>query len=282
MKKIGVNINSSKDEKEKILAYVCRIIEETFPEAQIYIYKDGKGLECKRCKELDLLIVLGGDGTILRAARNSYEYETPILGVNIGHLGFLSSVELSQFKVAMEKLKEKSFKIVDRMMIKCSVNNEKVEDFVALNDIVLTKGTLSRVVTYDIYVENSFYITYKADGLIISTPTGSTAYSLSAGGPLIFPTLNLISLTPICPISFGVKTMILDGGNVIKIKLNHEKESVFLACDGEIMLELNKDDEVEIEALKEKCKIIEFDDYDYFKILRNKIISRSRDCEGDN
>ncbi len=282
MKKIGVNINSSKDENEKILTYVCKIIEETFPKAQIFIYKDGKDLESKRCSELDVLIVLGGDGTILRTARNSYKHEIPILGVNIGHLGFLSSVELSHFKAAMENLREKNFKVVDRMMIKCNVNNEKTQDFAALNDIVLTKSTSSRMVTYDIYVDDSFYITYKADGLIISTPTGSTAYSLSAGGPLVYPTLNLISLTPICPISFGAKTMILDGRNAIKIKLNHEKENVFLACDGDIMLELNKYDEIEIEALDKKCKIVEFDDYDYFKILRNKIISRSRDCEGDN
>lgn len=280
MKNIGINVNSSKDENNDILDHVLTILKKSFPESEFHIYKDGVGLEDSNNKSLDILIALGGDGTILRAARKIYEFGIPILGVNIGHLGFLASVELSEFKEAVEKLKDKEYKIAERMMIKVTIpEKEKNNAHVALNDIVITKGTLSRMLTFDLYIDDSFYIKYKADGIIISTPTGSTAYSLSAGGPIIYPTLKLINLTPICPNSNGVKTMILDDHNKITLKINSNGDKVFLSCDGQLELETNEFHEMIIEAVKEKCKLIEFNDYDYFKILRKKIIARSMDCE---
>lgn len=280
MKNIGINVNSSKDENNDILEHVVAVLKKSFPSSNFYIYKDALGLEESKNSNLDILIALGGDGTILRAARKIYKYNIPILGVNIGHLGFLASVELSEFKDAVEKLKTKQFKIVERMMIKVSVPEKKQDNVhVALNDIVITKGTFSRMLTFDLYIDDSFYIKYKADGIIISTPTGSTAYSLSAGGPIIYPTLNLINLTPICPNSNGVKTMILDENNKITLKINSNGDKVFLSCDGQLELATNQYDEMIIEAAKEKCKLIEFNDYDYFKILRKKIIARSMDCE---
>lgn len=280
MKNIGINVNSSKDENNDILDHVLTILKKSFPESEFHIYKDGVGLEDSNNKSLDILIALGGDGTILRAARKIYEFGIPILGVNIGHLGFLASVELSEFKEAVEKLKDKEYKIAERMMIKVTIpEKEKNNAHVALNDIVITKGTLSRMLTFDLYIDDSFYIKYKADGIIISTPTGSTAYSLSAGGPIIYPTLKLINLTPICPNSNGVKTMILDDHNKITLKINSNGDKVFLSCDGQLELETDEFHEMIIEAVKEKCKLIEFNDYDYFKILRKKIIARSMDCE---
>ncbi|MEG0132668.1 MAG: NAD(+)/NADH kinase [Clostridium sp.] len=280
MNKIGININTSKDKDQSTLNYVCNSIKEELPNAELYVFMDGEGLEREENKELDCLITLGGDGTILRAARKVYKFEIPIIGVNIGHLGFLASVDLSDFKGALRMLKNNEFKVMDRMMIKVTIpekDNENVH--VALNDVVITKGTLSRMITYDIFIDDSFYISYKADGLIVSTPTGSTAYSLSAGGPIVYPTINLISLTPICPISNGVGTIILDAHNKIKIRLNTDEDKVFLTCDGHLELKSDKYHELIIEAMNEKCKMIQFKDYDYFKILRKKIISRSMDCE---
>lgn len=280
MKNIGININSSKDKDNSILDYVNDLIKEEFPNSRLYIFKDAEGLDQDASKELDILITLGGDGTILRAARKIYKYGVPILGVNIGHLGFLSSVELTEFTDAIKKLKNGEFKIMDRMMIKVTIPNKEHENVhVALNDIVITKGILSRMLTYNIFVDESFYSSYKADGLIVSTPTGSTAYSLSAGGPIIYPTMDLISLMPICPISNGVKNIILAPNSKIKIRLNTNEDNVFLTCDGHLELESDKYNEMTIEAIEEKCKIVQFKDYDYFKILRNKIISRSMDCE---
>lgn len=280
MRNIGINVNSSKDENNDILDHVLKMLKKTFPESQFHIYKDGVGLEDSNDKNLDILIALGGDGTILRTARKIYEFNTPILGVNIGHLGFLASVELAELSEAIGKLKAKEFRVAERMMIKVTIpDKDKDNAHVALNDIVITKGTFSRMITFDLYIDDSFYIRYKADGIIISTPTGSTAYSLSAGGPIIYPTLNLINLTPICPNSNGVKTMILDDHNKITLKINSNGDNVFLSCDGELELETSKYNEMIIEAEKEKCKLIEFNDYDYFKILRKKIIARSMDCE---
>lgn len=280
MKNIGININSSKDKNNYILNRVLKMLRESFPESEFHMYMDGEGLEVSNDKNLDMLVTLGGDGTILRAARKIYKHKTPILGVNIGHLGFLASVELEDFKIALEEIKAKNFKIAERMMIKVTIPHKEDNNVhVALNDIVITKGTLSRMLTFDLYIDDSFYIRYKADGIIISTPTGSTAYSLSAGGPIIYPTLKLINLTPICPISNGVKTMILDDHNKIRLKISSSGDNIFLSCDGQVELETDKYNEMIIEAEEEKCRLIEFNDYDYFKILRKKIIARSMDCE---
>jgi len=215
MKKIGININTSKDKDQNKLNYVCNSIKEELPDSEVYVFMDGEGLESEENRSLDLLVTLGGDGTILRAARKVYKFNLPIIGVNIGHLGFLASVDLGDFKSALKMIKNNEFKVIERMMIKVTVPQMKDENaHVALNDVVITKGTLSRMITYDIFVDDSFYISYKGDGLIISTPTGSTAYSLSAGGPIVYPTVNLISLTPICPISNGIGTIILDEHNI--------------------------------------------------------------------
>lgn len=280
MKNIGINVNSSKDTDNITLNHVLKVLKKSFPDSEFHIFRDSVGLEKSKENNLDILVTLGGDGTILRAARKIYGFNTPILGVNIGHLGFLTSVDMDDFEMAVEKLKKKEYKVTERMMLKVIVPEKgKPNDFVALNDIVITKGTLSRMLTFDLYIDDNFYIKYKADGIIISTPTGSTAYSLSAGGPIIYPTLNLINLTPICPNSNGVKTMILDGYSKITIKINLNRDKVFLSCDGQLELATNEYDEMIIQGEKEKCKLIEFDNYDYFKILRKKIIARSMDCE---
>ena len=282
MRKIGININSTKDTNGLILKNVCEVVSKHFPHSEICIYKDSIKLEDEFSRELDVVIALGGDGTILRAARALQQFETPILAVNIGHLGFLASVEVTELEAAIENLKLGKYTLEDRMMLKCTLPNRNMADYyIALNDIAISKGTLSRVVNYDIYIDDSFYINYKADGLIISTPTGSTAYSLSAGGPVIYPTLDIISLTPICPISFGIKTIILDSKNKINIKVKTNHEKVYLTSDGQMVLELNHNEDVFVEVLNRKCKLVKFEDYNYFKILRNKIISRSRDCEGE-
>ncbi|MDU1413485.1 MAG: NAD(+)/NADH kinase [Clostridium sp.] len=280
MKKIGININSLKDKDNAILNYVVDSVKKKFPKSKVETFWDGENIDLEENSDMDLLIALGGDGTILRAARKIYKHGIPILGVNIGHLGFLSSVELSDIEIALERLKNKEYDISQRMMIKVTIPEKNGNNIhVALNDIVLSKGTLSRMVTFDIFVDDSFYISYKADGIILSTPTGSTAYSMSAGGPIVHPTVNLINLTAICPISSLVKTSVLDHNSKVSIKVNTNNDKIFLTCDGHLELASNKYDEFIIEAVEERCQIIQFKDYDYFKILRNKIISRSMDCE---
>jgi len=281
MKNIGININTSKDLDGKILNAIIEEIYNTIKDAKLSFFKDSIGLN-KTNMKLDLVISLGGDGTMLRVARELATKGTPILGVNIGNLGFLTEVESTEFHSAIKAIHEGEYFIENRMMLNCDiVTNCEKKTFLALNDIVLSKGILSRIVKYDIIIDKKFYTTFVSDGVIISTPTGSTAYSLSAGGPLIYPTLNLISITPICPHSLGVRTTVIDSNSRILINRKSQREKVFLTVDGQEAFELNEMDEVEITMSDLKCKLVKLNNYDYFTILRKKITSRTKECEAD-
>lgn len=282
MKKIGININSSKDKDEKILNAALDVINNTFDRPEIKVFKDARGFTGENNKDLDMLISFGGDGTILGTAREICSYNIPILGVNIGNLGFLTEVAFSDFEVALKAIYEGNYTIEDRMMLDCKMSCKSGDsEFIALNDIVLSKGTLARMVGYSIYIDDKFYTTFTADGVIISTPTGSTAYSLSAGGPLIYPNLNLISITPICPHSIGVRTLVLDGNSKVVVSVNKNHDSVFLTIDGQKSVEVYEDDNITISSSEVKCKLIKLGNYNYFNILRKKITSKSKECEGD-
>lgn len=283
MKNIGLNINSAKDRDGVILKKIEYIIHDILPLCKVFIYQDSINLDSIQTKKLDIVITLGGDGTILRTARMLAQYGIPILGVNIGNLGFLAGVELSDFEDAVCKLKSQKYNVEERMMLQCTIKcNNKNVVYNSLNDIVIAKGTLSRIVKYKINVDNQFYTSFSADGVIISTPTGSTAYSLSAGGPIIYPTLKLIEITPICPHSPGMRTIVLDSKNQIDIGIDRGNESVFLTVDGQEVVELSDINNINIINSSFKCNVIRLEDYDYFDILRKKIIWRTRDCEGDN
>jgi NAD+ kinase len=280
MENIGINVNSTKDKDDKILKAIIETIKETFTESNIEIYKDSIGLDNEKSRKLDILITLGGDGTILRSARAVSKFSIPILGVNIGNLGFLAGVECKQFKEAVKKLKNGSYNVEERAMLKCiALNSDKNIEFNSLNDIVISKGTLSRIVRYDISVDNKFYTSFNADGIIIATPTGSTAYSLSAGGPILYPNLSLMEITAICPHAPGMRTLVVDAKSKVDVAIERGNESVFLTVDGQESLELDEITNVSISSSDYKCKVIRIEDYDYFDILRKKIIFRTRDCE---
>ncbi len=282
IKNIGININTSKDRDGKILDTIISIIKSINKDACISIYYDSKGLNSQKSYNLDMLIALGGDGTILNAAREICSYGVPILGVNIGNLGFLAGVEISDFEKSIKSIFSGHYFIEDRSMITCHFSKDgKAYEYNALNDIVLAKGTLSRIVRYDIHVNDNFYTSFTGDGVIVSTPTGSTAYSLSAGGPIIFPTLDVISITPICPHTQGMSTMILNSTEKTRITVKKCNERVYLTVDGQESIELDKIDTIYITSSHCKCKLIRLKEYDYFDILRKKIMWRTRECVGD-
>ncbi|MCB2297083.1 NAD(+)/NADH kinase [Clostridium tagluense] len=282
MKSIGININTTKDKDGKIVKHVKNIISKYIDETNIFMFKDSIGLENIKHNDLDIIIALGGDGTILRTSRNLNNYNIPILGVNIGNLGFLSSVELLEFEKAMKRFIEDDYYVEDRMILNCKLpGRTRNEEYTALNDIVVSKGTLARVVKYELYIDNKFYIDFTGDGLIIATPTGSTAYSLSAGGPIIYPNLDVIAVTPICPLSLSMRTIVLDCKSEIAINIKCEHESIFLTLDGQRAIKLNNYEKILVSVSNKKCRLVKFNDYNYFEILRKKIISRTTDCEGD-
>ncbi len=284
MKNIGIAINPLKDRGNVILNKVVSKFREKFKLQDIYIF-NSYDIDKQNLNNIDLLVVLGGDGTLLGIARNiSEDFNKPILGINIGNLGFLSSIEISDIDMAIEKIQNEQYKITDRMLLRGHIfkseGNSK-KSFKALNDIVIAKGTLSRMVKFKVYVDNKLYTTFRGDGLIVATPTGSTAYSFSAGGPFIYPDLEIIMITPICPHTKSMQTIVLNGNSKVEIIADNRDEKVFLTVDGQQAVEVNHNDRVIISEHKKRLKLLLFDDYDYFKVLRNKILNNSKECDGD-
>ncbi len=222
---------------------------------------------------VDVIIVLGGDGTMLSVARLVGNKGIPILGVNLGGLGFITEVNRDELFEAVEKVLSGSCTIEERIMLSAFVfrSGEKIADFVVLNDVVINKGALARIIDLETYVNSSYVTTFKADGLIISTPTGSTAYSLSAGGPILYPTLNSIVLTPICPHTLTNRPIVLPDNFIIEVILRSESEDVFLTLDGQVGFSLRKNDIVQIKKADFTTKLLIPCERDYFQILRTKL-----------
>lgn len=306
MKNIGIAINPSKDNDNKILNMVINKIKDVFKIKEVHIF-NSYDLERQNLKSIELLVVLGGDGTLLSAARSvKEEFNGILFGINIGNLGFLSSIEISDIDTALTKLKNNEYEIQERMMLECAgefknivecglickkelknikgcadIDDFKKEKLNAFNDVVLARGTLSRMVKFKIYVDGKLYSSFKGDGLIVATPTGSTAYSFSAGGPFIYPDLELITITPICPHTKSMQTIVLKGDSIIEIYAENEEEKIYLTVDGQKAMEVNQKSCVKIYKKQKNIKLLLFDDYDYFKVLRNKILNNSKECDGE-
>ena len=223
--------------------------------------------------ESDIVIVLGGDGTFLSVARLVKDYSIPIIGVNLGGLGFLTEVKLDEMYDVLDDIFNGNYNINERMMLKASLfrGGEKISSYSVLNDVVINKGTLARIIELKTSVNNIFVTKYRADGLIVSTPTGSTAYSLAAGGPIIYPELNCIILTPICPHTLTNRPLVISGNDVITVELNSLDNDVMITLDGQVGFSLRDEDIVKIEKDDKKTLIITSPKKNYFETLRNKL-----------
>lgn len=275
MKNIGILINKTKDKTGEIEKLVIEKTNKYLKPDKIFVM-DHLDLNNNRSfKNLDIIMVLGGDGTLLGTARNyAHKIECPILGINIGNLGFISSIELSELDLALESISNGKYDIEERIMIKSLINGQEFDGNRALNDIVIARGTLSRMTKYDVYVNNEKYTSFNGDGIIVSTPVGSTAYSLSAGGPLISPDLNLISIVPICSHNLNSKPLIVNENSEITI-IPAIEEKIYLTIDGQKSLKLKNDDEIKIKKSEVIFKVISFKEKKYFEILRKKIFCRT-------
>ena len=224
---------------------------------------------------VDWVVVLGGDGTLLGAARKVGRYGVPILGVNLGGLGFLTSIPLKGLYPAIERMLKGELEVESRLMLETKVLREEEEicRFPVLNDLVLNKGPLARIMDLDVYINEQFLTTFRADGLIVSTPTGSTAYNLSAGGPILYPTMANFILTPICPFTLSNRPIILPDSDTIYIKMGKEsEEKVHLTFDGQVGFDFSYGDKVMIYKSEERIKLIRPPDQTYFEILRAKLM----------
>lgn len=221
----------------------------------------------------DLIIVFGGDGTMLGVARLASIKNIPILGVNIGGLGFITEINKDEIFEAVESVLSGQYSVEERIMLTADIyrNGKKLSDFLVLNDVVINKGALARIIELETYVNHNYLTTFKADGLIISSPTGSTAYSLSAGGPILYPTLNCIILTPICPHTLTNRPIVLPGSFVIEVILASVSEDVYLTLDGQSGFTLKKDDRVEVRQSEYRSKFVIPSGKDYFQVIRTKL-----------
>jgi NAD+ kinase len=225
-------------------------------------------------RDADLVVVLGGDGTLIAAARLVGERQVPILGVNLGSLGFLTEITLDELYPSVERCLEGDFEVSERMMLLASVERagEVVELHRVLNDVVINKGVLARIVDMETSVNGRYLTTFKADGLIVSTPTGSTGYSLSANGPIIHPELECISITPICPHTLTNRPLVMAGDARIAITLESPlDEAVFLTLDGQVGVKLISGDVVQIRKSEHATRLVQSRSKDYFEVLRTKL-----------
>jgi len=261
----------------------CKRLRDWFTQRGITVYTEemASRAHVSQCLEedtsipdtVDLVVVLGGDGTLLGAARKVGRYGLPILGVNLGGLGFLTEIPLEMLYKDIEKVITGQVTVEPRLMLQASVlrNGEEKCRFSVLNDVVINKGALARIIDLRVSIDGHFLTTFRSDGLIISTPTGSTGYNLSAGGPILYPDLEALILTPICPFTLTQRPIIVPDTSVIEVQMGKHNEEVILTFDGQVGFDLMAHDRVIISKSEKKLKLIKSPDQDYYDILRTKL-----------
>lgn len=278
IRKIGIISKTGKTEPAEILKGLIPWIRQKGYE--VYIDTDTASMlnmegipRSQIPNNVEIVIVLGGDGTMISVARLVAEKDIPILGVNIGGLGFLTAVHKDELYEVLEKVLAGECSIEERIMLKACVirHSECISEFVVMNDVVVNKGALARIIDLETYINNTYVATFKADGLIVATPTGSTAYALSAGGPILYPTLNSIVIAPICPHTLTNRPIVMPDDILVEIVLKSKTEDVFLTLDGQVGFSLKQDDIVQVKKSNFKTKLFIPCERDYFEILRTKL-----------
>ena len=225
------------------------------------------------CQMAQVVLVIGGDGTMLRASRTVYGREIAILGINQGYLGFLTEIEVEQLAESLEQLLQGAYTVERRMMLTAQVyrNGVCIADVSALNDLVVTKGALSRIIKMELYLEDKLVEKYHGDGLIFSTPTGSTGYSLSANGPIVYPNMDLCIVTPICPHSLIARPLIFSPEHTLTLRLDANNAPAMLTVDGQNGVELKQGDWIQISKAEHDTYLLVLEKRNFFAVLREKL-----------
>ena len=279
MKKIGIiakNIPKAHKAAQKLAKWLSSRGRDVFIDSTTALAIKTRGYGREEIPPLvDMIIVLGGDGTLLSAARvvSEAKRDVPILGVNLGSLGFMAEVSLDELYDNLEKAIAGKLEAEARMMLTASVvrKSKRLARYTVLNDAVINKGALARMMELEVSVDGGYLTTIKSDGLILSTPTGSTAYSLSAGGPIIHPTIRCFVLTPICPHTLSNRPIALPDTSVVTVRLTSKSEDVTLTLDGQSGFPLRRYDVVEIKKSASRVKLIKHPKKSYYEILRTKL-----------
>ncbi len=222
---------------------------------------------------MDMALSIGGDGTLLNACRRVYEQAVPVCGINFGTVGFLIDIELDEIETKLQKILDKEYRIEERLMLSGYVVHDGRKSYKgsAVNDIVVTKGGMARMLRFGLTINDTCIANYKADGLIVSTATGSTAYSLSAGGPIVNPLVKALVLTPICPHTFDIRSMVISEDDTIRVRIEAGHPDIFITFDGQKSYQLADEDEVIVKRAKNPARIVKFGDKDYYRIMRDKL-----------
>lgn len=281
MKKIGVFCKPKPTVDKKLVSELSQWLESR----NCTVYMDPETAEiigktsCSSKEEVaalsELVIVLGGDGTLLNVAGKVHPHGVPILGVNLGSLGFLTEITLEDLYPTLEHVFDGKYEIENRMLLNAGVwrAGKKIEDFNVLNDIVINKGALARIVNLKVDVNDQYMTSYRADGLIIASPTGSTAYSLSAGGPIIHPSMRALVLSPICPFALTNRPIVIPDQSIIKVQLTtrYEDEDVRITLDGQQGCDMRSGDILEAKKAEISVKLVQAPGKNYYQLLRKKL-----------
>lgn len=220
----------------------------------------------------DMVISFGGDGTLLGAAKDVNASGVPILGVNVGRFGFLTEISVEELYEKLADLVAGNYQIEDRMTLQITVvKNLNKFSYFAFNDVVLEKGSYTRTILIETYINDEYLNTYNSDGLLICTPTGSTAYSLSAGGPLLTPDMAAIVITPICPHSLSQRPLVISDDKIVKFKAWSEKREMILSVDGQSVLQITEDHLIQVRRAAKSVKLVKCSGYSFYHVLRTKL-----------
>jgi NAD+ kinase len=224
-------------------------------------------------RAVDFAIVLGGDGTLLSAAKILAPVGKPILGVNLGHLGFLTEIELPDLYRTLPEFLAGRYQLEERIMLEARVIRDEAENrrFLALNEVVVSKGSFARLIQLETYVDERLVATYPADGLIVATPTGSTAYSLSAGGPVVNPNVGVVIITPICPHTLYARAVIVSESEIVRIRVIAEHQDNALTIDGQRGYRIFNGDTIEVRRAREVTKLMRLEGWSFYEVLRRKL-----------
>jgi NAD+ kinase len=273
--KVGVILRPSTPELKKtffklekiFLKFDIEVFIESISGAMIGVMGKEFSLLCREC---DALVTLGGDGTLISTVRRSFEYDIPVLGVYAGTLGFLADINIDELESFVQKIKKKNYRMDERAVLDATIYKDgKKITLHAFNDIVVTRPSISNMITLETLVDSKSFNTYYGDGVIVSTPTGSTAYNLSAGGPVLFPLTRVFTLTPICPHSLTQRPVVLPGEYAIEMKT--PKNPALIIVDGQDMHELGIGESVHIKLATKSAKLIHREEFNYFEVLKEKL-----------
>lgn len=279
-KTIGIIVNREKEGAVQYARSMIQWLEEKESRVLVTnwlgkrIHRDDLVADKKQMGEIsNLVISLGGDGTLCRAARDFAPHEVPLLGINFGGLGFLTEIPISRYRQGLKKILAEDYRTEKRLMLEANLirNKKKIETCLALNDVVISKRGIPRIINLKTFVGGEFITTYSADGLVISTPTGSTAYSLSTGGPVVHPNLGVVILSPICAHTLAVRPLIISETDEIDVIVEPSSGKTLLTLDGQVVYDLEEEDIVRVKKASSQATLIRLKEKFFFRMLQTKL-----------